>query len=517
MDEEPFKKHMDFLWNKVHEDLDTSLQGPEREGSEISSAFDQAQHDIYGDTLKMVQKRFRKEKTYWENLVATKDESISHLTKELEESKKKQDTIKEKLRELQDERSAMVRESFSALDLQKRSMNSRIEDLEINLERSRKETLDAQLDLKEARKLQEKTRKEWDDKERDWLEQKHKREMEIEKMKQDLYERRQKELEDDKILDETITNLKKESSDNKTQFDEEKIRLQGLLTERDSQIEKTRLEISQLSRQLEHIQEETRLGIIERDNQDFKREEDRKRLHEKISNRELRISELQESLEKLIQEKESRDVLIQQKEKELENQYEQLTKRRENWVESIRDQTGQQLNISFKIVDLLNRFGKGPAPDSRLGPQPPPPVPQMKSSGPLSAMPGAGVPPVIPPREKENQSSELHPILGRLTNELVRVQKFSKKNAWFLLCVTGLFLMVSGFLDFGLESQGRKSVKAQKFLRQSNEQFTRGNIKRSLQSLEQAYQLDSDNAIIRNSYTLVLGEMSNMEYRGGQL
>src|SRR6185436_7666339 len=100
MDDEQLKKQLDLLWEKVR-------QNPGAPAGELSSAFEQAQSEIHAETLRALQQRFEKEKHYWENLVASKDETVARLEREIQDQTQKTAHLREKIQELQAEQSGM--------------------------------------------------------------------------------------------------------------------------------------------------------------------------------------------------------------------------------------------------------------------------------------------------------------------------------------------------------------------------------------------------------------------------
>src|SRR3989338_6083958 len=122
MDEEQLKKQLDLLWEKVR-------RNPGNPEGSLTSAFELAQSEIHAETLRALQQRFEKEKRYWENLVASKDEIAARLEREIQEQAQKTAQLREKITELQSEQSGIIQQSFSTLEIQKRSLNIHIEKL----------------------------------------------------------------------------------------------------------------------------------------------------------------------------------------------------------------------------------------------------------------------------------------------------------------------------------------------------------------------------------------------------
>src|SRR3989344_6002192 len=207
--------------------------------------FELAQSEIHAETLRVLQQRFEKEKRYWETLTDSKDETISRLEKEIQDQTLKTNRLREKIQELQSEQSGIVQQSFSTLDLQKRSLNSHIQKLETDLEASRKDMLDLKLDLEEERGLKLKLRAEWEEKERKWREEEQHRELGIENLKKDFFAQRETDLDDSAKAEETVKKLKRELSDAKTFWETEKAGLQSLLNEKDSKIGSARDDLDQ--------------------------------------------------------------------------------------------------------------------------------------------------------------------------------------------------------------------------------------------------------------------------------
>lgn len=177
---------------------------------------------------------------------------------------------------------------------------------------------------------------------------------------------------------------------------------------------------------------------------------------------------------------------------------EAVRRRREEWIDSVRSQAGQELNISEKSVDLLSKL------ESKLGLRPP--------SIPYSQAVKLSPPPSIHKDADRGLEdiAERYPVLrGGVT--------FLRKREGWILVASGLILFSLTIALFLFESKGRKSARAQTLLQKGNDYFTRGDMDRSYKHLELAYGLDPENTIIRNSFALVLGELAHKEKREGKL
>lgn len=491
MDEEHLKKHLDILWEKVKE----QPNDPSR--AELTSAFELAQSEIHAETLRSLQQRFEKEKRYWENLVSSKEETIARLEKELQEQVQTAKRLKGKIQELQGEQSGIIQQSFSTLELQKRSLNAHLQKLEGDLEASRKEMLNLKLDLEEEKLRREKLKEEWEEKERHWQEERQTIEIEVENTKKDLFSRRESELEDVARLEESIKKIKKAMSEDQTLHDMEKAGLQNVLNEKSDQIEKMEREIEQTGKKLEKEREDKKLAALEREKLGVQGEEDRKRLVEQLLNREFKIKELEQSLEKIIKERTEREADLREREEKIKSDEETLRQRREDWVNSIKSQASQELSISEKSVDLLGKL------ESKLGLKPPVIPHDQRLNFPR--------PPFLQKDSDENleKIAEKYPVF----KEGVR---FLRKRESWILVTAGLILFGLSAALLIFESSGRKSVRAQTLLKEGNDRFTRGDLEKSLNLLEKAFELDPGNTIIRNSLTLVLGELANKDFREGK-
>ncbi|OGR81679.1 MAG: hypothetical protein A2902_01685 [Elusimicrobia bacterium RIFCSPLOWO2_01_FULL_64_13] len=492
MDEERLKKQLDILWEKV--------QGRPADGPPgTSSAFEQAQSELQAESLRHIQARFDKEKAYWENLVKTKDETIHNLNRQIQDAEKNRENLKEKIELLQNEQAELLKQSFQTLDLQKRALNSHLERLEKELESSRKEVLGLRMDLKDQKAGQETLRVSWEEKEKNWLLERERAEMDLAKTRQELFEKRQKELDEVARLDKTIAELKHDLSEQKNLFEAEKAGLDSLVNEKGARIQDVEHELLQAKNQLEKEREERKLAAIERERQSLRKDEDRKRLVEQLLARENKVKELQESLENLIRERSGwEDALLRREEKILAEEA-SIQKRREEWVDSIRTQSSQQLNVSEKAVDLLHRL------QSKVGVRPPVlPEPKRES--------GLPPPPPIPRKDYEVRLGSL----GERFPWMVRSLEFAVRRQGLLILLGGLLLCAAVLSALFMETAGRKAARAQALLQEGNESYTKGELGRALASLEKAYRLDPKNLIIRNSLTLALGEAAESEFRDGK-
>lgn len=460
--------------------------------------FELAQSEIHAETLRVLQHRFEKEKRYWENLTASKNETIARLEREIQEQTLKTNHLREKIQELQSEQSGIVQQSFSTLELQKRSFNSHNQKLETELEASRKDMLDLKLDLEEERGLKFKLKAEWEEKENKWREEKQRREIEIENIKKDMLSKRETELEDFTKVEETVKKLKRELSDAKTFWEKEKAGLEALLNESNSQIGGARDDLDQTRKKLEAEKEERRLAAMEREKQAAKAEEDRARLTEQVLLRETRIKELERNLDQLSQERREGEEILRTREDQIAADEEAVRRRREEWIDSVRAQAGQELNISEKSVDLLSKL------ESKLGLRPP--------SIPYSQAVKFSLPPSI----QKDADRTLEDLAEKYPSLRSGVTFLRKREGWILV-LSGLLLFALTTMLVLFESQGRKTARAQTLLQKGNDYFTRGDLDKSFKHLELAYSLDSENTIIRNSFVLVLGELAHKEKREGKL
>lgn len=512
MEEDYLKRELDLLWEKVQGELKTKGPGALSrrqlsEGSGFASAFESAQAEIQAESLQLLRSRFEKEKSYWENLIAAKDETIARLQNEIQNEQKKSEELKLKIQELQSNQTQLFHQSFSTLDLQRRSLNLHMEQLEKELQDAHKEILTLSLNLKEEKELQEKTKSAWEEKEKKWMEERDQRELEIEQIKKDLFQRRQTELEEIAGLEETIQSLKNELQENKTLFETKTSGSQNLLQEKENQVEKIQQELDQVKSQLEKEREERRLASIERERQSAQAGEDKKRLVEQLLFRENKIKELQESLERMMKERADQEASFRKRDEALLLQEESLRKRREEWVESIKSQSGQQLNISGRVVELLNNL------ELKLG---------IKTSAPAATIAAPPLPVIL---KKDSQKSGEPPssfsaLLEKTGSKYARfgnLVRFLKRRKGAALLAVGLALFTITAVLLFLEGGGRRAARAQKYLAEGNQQFTKGEMEKAAQSLEKAYQLDPENSMIKNSLTLVLGEIANKEFREGQL
>lgn len=469
-----------------------------RQLDSLIPSFELAQSEIHAETLRVLQQRFEKEKKYWENLGANKDEAISRLEREIEDQGAKAARLKEKIQELQSEQSGVIQQSFSALEIQKRSLNAHIKNLEEDLEEARKEILTFKLDLEEERARAEKVREEWEEKEGSWQEETARKDLDVENTKKNLFAKRETELDDIAKLEETIRKQKREAADEKTLFETEKAGMLKLLGEKNTQIEDIQAELAGTRKKLDNEKEERRHAAVEREKAAVQGEEDRKRMTEQVLTREVKIRELEESLERLIKERTDREESLRAREEKIFAEEEALRRRRDEWVESIKDQASQELTISEKSVDLLSKL------ETKLGLRPP-------------AIPHSEILNVPRPPSIQKDTDQNLEILAEKYPSLKRIVTFLRKRESWVLVGTGLvlFLLTTALLLF--ESRGRRTMRAQTLLQKGNDQFTRGDLEKSLKFLEKAYELDRENAIIRNSLTLVLGELAHKEKREGKL
>ncbi len=492
MDEEHLKKQLDKLWEKVKE----TPSGSNRE--ESVSAFELAQSEIHAETLRALQQRFEKEKKYWENLVTAKDEAVARLEKEVQEQNLKTNRLRDKIQELQSEQTGIIQQSFSTLEIQKRSLNNHIHKLEEDLESARKETLMMRLDLEEERVLRQKMKGKWDEEEQKWRDEVAHKELEVENTKREIFSKRETELEDIAKLEETAKKLKRQLADDKTLYETEKAGLQNLVNEKQAQIQKLNADLSETVKRLDNEKEERRLAAVEREKVTIQSEEDRKRMTEQMLAREVKVRELEQTVERMTKERMEREESLRIREEKILHDEETVRRRREDWVDSVRSQASQELNISEKSVDLLSKL------ESKLGLRPPV-IPHAQNLT-------LGRPPSI----HKDADANLEAIAEKYPSFKSGVLFLRKRESWVLVFAgLLLFILTSTLLVF--ESQGRRSVRAQALLMKGNEQFTKGNLENSLKQLEKAYDLDPSNTIIRNSLTLVLGELATKEKRDGKL
>ena len=463
----------------------------------LAPSFEEAQSAIHAQTLRALQQRFEKEKRYWENLVASKDEAVARLEKELQEQALKTSRLREKIQEMQNEQSGIIQQSFSTLELQKRSLNAHLARMEGDLESARKDMLALKLDLDEERAGKQKLKEEWEEKERKWQEDASRREFEIEDIKKNLLSRRETELEDVSKLEETVKKLKRELADAKTFSETEKAGIQNLLNEKESQIAKAQEELADTRKKLDIEKEERRLAAVEREKNSAQSGEDRIRLTEQVLLRETKIKELEQELEKMSRDRSEREAALRTREEKIISDEEAVRRRREDWVDSVRSQASQELTISEKSVDLLSKL------ESKLGLRPPA-VPYSQT---------AKFPP--PPSIHKDADSNLEAIAEKYPSFKEGVTFLRKRESWILV-VTGLVLFGLTLSLVFFETRGRKSLRAQTLLQKGNDQFTRGDLEKSLKHLEDAFELDPENSIIRNSLTLVLGELAHKEKREGK-
>ena len=100
MDKDRLQKQLDILWDKVQGRVEPSSAEPWKGQPDFASAFDQVQQDLQAESLQLLKTRFEKEKIYWENLLAAKEEILARLRKEVQEEQLKNQELKSKLQEM---------------------------------------------------------------------------------------------------------------------------------------------------------------------------------------------------------------------------------------------------------------------------------------------------------------------------------------------------------------------------------------------------------------------------------
>ena len=354
--------------------------------------------------------------------------------------------------------------------------------------------------MREESEVQESLRKNWEERQKQWDKERDEKEEEVNHVRKDLYERRQQELEEVSRLEQNIRDLQAQINANENNYETEKRALNDKVSEKELQLVKLEEELSNLRQMLDKEKEERRLAVVERERQMMQAEEDRKRMVEQLLNREEKIGELQESLEQVIVEREQAETALKNREEQIVLKDEELRKRREDWVESIKTQSAQQLNISGKVVDLLNRLEW----KSHVPPNPQTVGPAFTSGAKLSKEErpalGGGM-------SLEQKPKYLFKWMGQ----------FKSAKAGIILVLSGLLLFSGALIVWNIKDNNSNLVKAQKLLHEGNGMFSAGDLESALTSLEEAYRLDRKNSIIKNSLTMVLGEVANKEFRNGDL
>lgn len=440
MESDYLGREINNLWSKVQEKSDRLLSGTQPDagledysdrignrGFRDDFGFDRA--EFQAESLNLSRTRFQKERSYLEKLIESKNEEIGRLQKEIEKEQERNLELKSKIQELNNSQSMLVQQSFSTVELQSRSLNVHIEKVTQELKNAREEALKLKYDLQEEKTTREKDRSGWGSKENEWLEERGKRMLELEQIKQDLFQQRQKELEEVSRLESTIRDLQDQLFERKTMFEKEKMEFQNLLKEKENQITISQQNFRQAKSRLEDERDGRR-------NQSNQNEIEKKRLMEELANRENKIKELQESLEESTQ---------------------------------------------------AGRFSS--PSESRMEVQPS--VSQNRSE--------------LPSRRRDQSRSFFTEAIHFLSRKME-----------FVL-VIAISLIFVGMIFFLWRGSGSKSyARAQKFLEQGNEQFTDGDLKGAKESLQKAYKISPDNAAIKNSLILVLGEIANKEFKEGK-
>jgi hypothetical protein len=504
-DKDHLKKQMDLLWNKIQEQGSAAaVPEPWKEEAGLSSAFDAAQKELQAESVNLLRNRFEKEKTYWENLLAAKEEALANLKKNADEERQKNAQLRAKIQEMQDGQGQIFQQTLGTLDLQKRALGAHMDKLERELESSRAEIVSLHAAMQEERSLLEQAQREWQEKEVHWLEDLKAKEEEVHRIREEEILERQKAEDQIARLGTDLDRIKARLSEDQKIHETERQGLQQLLEEKEAQIGKIQQDLAQFRTQLEKEREERRLAVVERERQNLQRKEEDRRMIDQLLLRENKIKELQDALDRAAAE---RQALIK-REENIVSQEENLARRREDWVDSIRGQASQQLSISGKIVDILNKIDSG-GTGLQVRPMPKPP----------------STPPPLPADRTAPQESSASPRRpGVLKESFAALLRSLASSFDFLGTRKGWALMVSGFLLFAVstgllfyERQSVRSMRAQKYLQMGNEQFTQGALIPSFHSLEKAYALDPENEIIRNSLILVLGEVAHKNFREGNL
>ncbi len=479
------QKQLDYLWNRVKGKTEDPNRG------DFMSAFEQAQADLQAEAIRNLKTRFEKEKVYWENLLSSKDEALARLQLELQEASKKAQEYKNKILSLQESEGGWLEQSFAAIELQKKTLNSRIEHLEVELENARKDFLSMKFKLEEEAEDRRKSHGQWLEKENDWNRLREALETETNRLKDQMNQEKQAALEEAARMDRNLAELDRRRQEAEELQQSEIKGRDSLIAEKTAQIEKISEELTAAKRTLETDREEKRLASVERERRAVQDEEDRKRMVEQLLSREKKIKELQDSLENMIKEQEAHKEILRRREETIKAQEELLSRRREDWVESVKGQASQQLNLSGKVIDLLNKL-EGKTPDPNMIPASVPGLPASL----LAQSRAAGT--VAPSG-----------LWGRW------VLLGGGEKALIAAVVAFVFLAVGGGIYF-LGSEGRKAAQAQKYLMRGNELYTNGALDESIKLLEKGFKLDPENSIIKNSYTLVLGELASRHFQNGQ-
>ncbi len=479
------QKQLDLLWTKVKGKSQDPGQG------DFLSAFEQAQADLQAEAIQNLKLRFEKEKTYWENLLSAKDEALNRLQLELQAEARKTQEYKGKILELQNSEGGWLEQSFATIELQKKTLNARIEHLEVELENSRKDLLSMKFRIEEEAEDHRKTQELWLEKENQWAQGRESLEGEINRLKDQFNQEKQTHIEQMEGMDRSLQELERRKQEQDDLHQSEVKGRDNLLAEKSAQTEKLAEELNAAKRALETDREEKRLASVERERRAVQDEEDRKRMVEQILAREKKIKELQDSLETMLKEQEQHKELLRRREETIKAQEELLSRRREDWVESVKGQASQQLNLSGKVIDLLNKLEGKTAP-----------LESLPSNAP--ALPAS-----LLAQSRMARPAGPDGVWARWLS-----MSFGEKSI-VLLIILFIFLAAGGGIYF-LGSEGRKAATAQKYLMRGNELYTNGALDESIKLLEKGFKLDPENSIIKNSYTLVLGELANRHFANGQ-
>lgn len=484
------QKQMDLLWNKVKSKVDDPRP------DDFVSAFEQAQAEIQAESIQQLKSRFEKEKSYWENLLASKEEALERIQLELREELAKNHDLKSKIIELQETEGGIIEQSFATLELQKKSLNARIEHLEGELDGARRDFVALKFKFEEEENDYRKAIEEWKQKEDEWIAQRESLEAKINAVKQELIQQQQIQAEEATNLNRTIKEQQKAKKDQEELAAAEKKGLEDLLAEKTVQNQKISEELEHVRRQYDTEREERRLASVERERRAVQDEEDRKKMVEQLLVRERKIKELQDSLESLIKEHAQQKETLGRREQTIKMQEELLSKRREDWVDSVRSQASQQLNLSGKIIDLLGKV-------------------EEKTVGHADPFVEASIRrgPALPASLLSQKNQNAAPPRRGLWARFLEAGTGEKLLVASVLLIT---VSICGALFYFYGSEGRKAATAQKYLMRGNELYTNGALDESLKLLEKSYALDPQNYIIKNSYTLVLGEVAHRLFTSGQ-
>ena len=95
--------------------------------------------------MNLLKSRFEKEKSYWESLISSKEETIAQLHGQLIAERKKIQDLKSKNNELQQSQNELLNQSFGIFELQKRSITVKLAQLEDNLQAMELKLLDSEI------------------------------------------------------------------------------------------------------------------------------------------------------------------------------------------------------------------------------------------------------------------------------------------------------------------------------------------------------------------------------------